>query len=85
LNKNDIESRIVDFLKDRFELPFGEDIELSYDTHLYDLGYIDSMDSLVLITFLEKTFKIEITTQELIDSSINTVNEMVEFISVRVD
>ena len=84
MTKNDIESRIVDFLKDRFELPFGEDGELGYDTHLYDLGYIDSMDSLVLITFLEKTFKIEITTQELIDSSINTVNEMVEFVSARV-
>ena len=84
MTKNEIENSILDFLKDRFELPFGEDEELGYDTHLYDNGYIDSMDSLVLITFLEKTFKIAITTQELIDGSINTVNEMIEFVSARV-
>ena len=84
MTKNEIENRIIDFLKDRFELPFGEDEALKNDTHLYDYGYIDSMDSLVLITFLEKTFKLEITTQELIDGSINTVDEMACFVSARV-
>ena len=82
MSKEEIKSTLKKFLIKRFELSFG-DPELDDDTHLYEKGYIDSIDSLVLLTFLEKTFKIKIDAQDLIDFPINTVNEMVEFISAR--
>ena len=83
MSKNEIKKCLKNYLIERFELPFGEDSELDDDTHMYDNGYIDSMDSLVLLTFLENRFKIKVETQDFIDFPINTVNEIVDFIYFR--
>ncbi|MCL2462241.1 MAG: acyl carrier protein [Defluviitaleaceae bacterium] len=78
---DDIRNILVSFLTSRFELPFGKDPGLDLDTPLYDCGYIDSMDSLVLLAYIEKTFSMKISTKELIESPMNSVNEMAELIA----
>ena len=83
MQKSDIQKKIKDFLIARFELDFGKDPDLNDDTHLYDQGYIDSLESLVLLQFLEKTFGLSIGTQDLMEDPINTVHEMVDFVSKR--
>ena len=83
MSKEEIYKQLKDFLIDRFELPFGDDPDLGDETHLYDDGFIDSMDTLVLLTFLEKTFQIKVETQDLLDSPINTVQEIVDFVFAR--
>ena len=83
LSLEDIKKTIVDFLVERFDLDFEDDPDLNEDTHLYDRGYIDSLDSLVLLNFLEKTFDLTIDTQDLMDNPINTIHEMVSFVAER--
>ena len=83
MSKEEIRDSLVKFLIDRLELPFGDDAELDNDTHLFDYGYLDSLDSLVLLTFLEKTFKVAVSTDDLIDNSLNTVNEITDFVFSR--
>jgi acyl carrier protein len=79
LDKQSIEKKVVELLSNRFEIPFGDDVD--YDTDLFKNGFIDSIESVVVISNFEKTFGISISPKDLIDNSMNTVNEMVEFIS----
>lgn len=83
MTKAEIKDSLVPFLIDRLEIPFGLDSDLDDDTHLFDSGYIDSLDSLVLLTFIEKTFKIAIEPDDLIENPFNTVNEITDFICSR--
>jgi len=83
--KEEIRDTFVKFLIDRLEIPFGDDPDLDDDTHLFDFGYIDSLDSLVMLTFLEKQFKIKVSPDDLIENSLNTVNEITDFIFSRLD
>ena len=83
--KEEIRDTFVKFLIDRLEIPFGDDPDLDDDTHLFDFGYIDSLDSLVMLTFLEKQFKIKVSPDDLIENSLNTVNEITDFLFSRLD
>jgi acyl carrier protein len=78
--KSDIQEALVDFLEERFELVLNDDTELALDTRLYDEGYIDSLDSIVLLSFLEKTFDMAVEPQDLLDHPLNTINDMVTFV-----
>ena len=57
---------------------FGSNID--YDTQLISGGYIDSFSMMVLLFFLEKTFKIKILDKDIQPSNFNTVNDMSELI-----
>jgi acyl carrier protein len=81
--RNELRETILKFLEERFDLTLAEGTELTEDTHLYDEGYIDSLDSIVFLTFLERAFSITVTTQDLLDYPINTVNEIVSFVFER--
>lgn len=79
MDKQSIEKKVVELLSKRFEIPFEDDVD--YDTNLFENGFIDSIDSVVVISNFEKTFGISISPKDLIDNSMNTVNEMIVFIS----
>ena len=83
--KEEVRNTLVKFLIDRLEIPFGDDSELDDDTHLFDYGYIDSLDSLVLLTFLEQKFKVAVSPDDLVDNSLNTVNEITDFVFSRLN
>jgi acyl carrier protein len=83
MSKEEVKDTLIKFLLDRLEIPFGDEPELDNDTHLFDCGYIDSLDSLVLLTFLEQKFKVLISPDDLADNSLSTVNEITEFVFSR--
>jgi acyl carrier protein len=83
MSPKDIRQALVNFLAERFDLVLIEGSSPDDDTHLYDEGYIDSLDSIVLLNFLEKTFSLSIDTQDLMDHPFNTINEIVSFIAER--
>lgn len=83
MTKAEILDSLVKFLIDRLEIPFGDDPDLDYDTNLFDSGNIDSLDSLVLLTYIEKTFKVAVEPDDLIEHPFNTVNEIADFIASR--
>jgi acyl carrier protein len=73
-----VKDQIKNFLEERFELDFdGED--LNEDTNLFDEAYIDSLESLVIVTFLEKTFNIDITPDDVIESDFKSLNDIAAF------
>ena len=83
MSENEIRESIVKFLIDRLEVPFGADSGLDYDTHLFDFGYVDSLDSMVLLTFIEKKLKVTVDPDDLINNDLNTVNEITSFVFSR--
>ena len=70
-----VKDQIKKFLEERFELDFdGED--LTDDTNLFDEAYIDSLESLVIVTFLEKAFSIDIAPDDIIESDFKSLNDI---------
>jgi acyl carrier protein len=50
------------FIRDRFEVP-PQDLLFSRTVHLWDAGYVDSIGTAVMITFLEETFGVRISNE----------------------
>jgi D-alanine--poly(phosphoribitol) ligase subunit 2 len=67
-------------IRDRYEIEADDD-DFSRDVHLFDYGYIDSIGATALIAHVEKTYGIQVTNQDLMLYSMNTVNEIASFIA----
>ena len=67
-------------IRDRYEIEADDD-EFTKDVHLFDYGYIDSIGATALIAHVEKTYDIQVTNQDLMLYSMNTVNEIATFIA----
>jgi acyl carrier protein len=72
-----IKNKIKKFLEERFEIEFDGE-ELTDDTDLFEEAYIDSLESLVIISFLEKTFNIDITPENIIESDFRSLNDIAD-------
>jgi acyl carrier protein len=70
-----IKNKIKNFLEERFEIEFDGE-ELTDDSDLFEEAYIDSLESLVIISFLEKTFNIDITPENIIESDFRSLNDI---------
>jgi acyl carrier protein len=55
--------------------------EINYETPLISGGYIDSFSMVVVLIFLEKTFKVKILEEQAIPENFNTINKMVKLIN----
>ncbi len=69
------------FLEERFDLDFENDLD--NETDLFGGGYVDSLESLVIINFIEKKYKIKISPDDLVENEFNSVNDIVEFIKMK--
>lgn len=67
-------------IRDRYEIEV-DDYDFDRDVHLFDYGYIDSIGATALIAHVEKTYGIQVTNQDLMLYSMNTVNEIASFIA----
>jgi len=67
-------------IRDRYEIEADDD-DFDRDVHLFDYGYIDSIGATALIAHVEKTYSIQVTNQDLMLYSMNTVNEIASFIA----
>ena len=50
------------------------------DTLIFKEGFLDSMGLVSLITFLEDTFKIETSDQDLIEQNFESINAIHDFV-----
>ncbi|WP_409343818.1 acyl carrier protein [Paenibacillus sp. MBLB4367] len=67
-------------IRDRYEIE-ADDEDFDRDVHLFDYGYIDSIGATALIAHVEKSYDIQVTNQDLMLYSMNTVNEIATFIA----
>jgi acyl carrier protein len=79
-----LENSILEFIE--MNLAFlDEEVALEYDDNIFELGYVDSLFALQLVSHLEEAFGIEITDQDLDISNFSSVKAIVEFVSRKRD
>ena len=71
----DILGALIAFIRERFEVP-DDDPDFTEDVHLFDYGYVDSFGAVQIIKFIETTYGVEITDQDLVIHPLNTSREI---------
>lgn len=66
------------FITDNFL--FGRPIELSDDDSLQDAGIIDSTGVLELVTYIEETYRIQVSDSELLPENLDSINSLIRFL-----
>jgi acyl carrier protein len=74
----DMHKAIIDFLYD--DSLKDEFANLDYDDSLLELGIIDSVKMLDLISFIEKEFDIKVDDDDLFPENFDTINAIVNYI-----
>ena len=75
----DIEATVRQFLLDEF-LPGEDPAQLRNDTPLVTGGILDSIATMQLVAYLEKTFAIELQPHETSADHLNTVADIVRLV-----
>ncbi|SFL90448.1 Acyl carrier protein [Paenibacillus sp. 1_12] len=75
----DLLSQLEAHIRNRYEIEPDDD-EFTNDVHLFDYGYVDSIGATALIAHIEQTYDIQVTNQDLMLYSMNTVREIADFI-----
>ena len=65
-------------------LLFDADIELANDTSFLESGVLDSTGVLELIMFLESTYGIKITPEEMVPENLDSLNRVARFVACKV-
>jgi len=70
----DVKEKIFNYIKEHFEI--GDDPDFTSDVNMFDYGFVDSLGAIEIISFIEDTWNIEITQQDLTLYPMNTVDEI---------
>jgi acyl carrier protein len=60
-----------------------DDSDFNDDVHLFDYGYVDSFGAVDLVSFVEKSFGIEISQSDLVAYPLDTITQIATFASLR--
>jgi methoxymalonate biosynthesis acyl carrier protein len=71
--------KIRDFVENNFIMDDSH-AELSDDDNFFALGFVSSLFSMKLVTFIESEFNIEILNQDLDINNFSSINRIVDFI-----
>lgn len=71
--------QIKDFIVQNFL--FGDENKVQNDTSFLDNGIVDSTGILEMINFLEEKFGIKVNDDELLPENLDSINNIVEFIT----
>lgn len=79
-----LENSIREFIE--MNLAFlDEEVALECDDNFFDLGYVDSLFALQLVSHIEEAYGIEITDQDLNISNFSSIKAIVEFVDRKKD
>ncbi|UNY98314.1 acyl carrier protein [Zhouia spongiae] len=71
-------------IKDFF-YEFIEDIELGDEEDYFESGIVNSLFAMQLVLFIEKTFKLQLTGEDLDIKKMNTINAVVELVNKKLE
>jgi acyl carrier protein len=77
MNKDEMKKQIHDYV---FNNTFINKEKIKVDTLIFKEGFLDSMGLVSLITFLEDTFKIQTSDQDLIEQNFESINAIHQFV-----
>jgi acyl carrier protein len=75
----DVESTLKDFIKENFLACKGQ-TEISNEDMLLDTGLVDSVGVFELISFIGRTFGIELDDTEIVPENFESINRLAAFI-----
>lgn len=78
---NVVEERLRQFMLTQFLFEFDGSVTTA--SNLFELGLIDSFGFVELVSFIEREFRIKFTDEELIGSSLNSLDNMVAAIRMK--
>jgi D-alanine--poly(phosphoribitol) ligase subunit 2 len=78
----EIESVLFEFIRENFEV--GDSPDYTPDVNLFDYGFVDSLGSFEIISFVEKTWNIRITQKDITLYPMNSVREIAAVIANKV-
>lgn len=78
----EVRNKIQSFLTKRFLVDFEK--KVNSETDLFKEGYIDSFGFIELVTFVENEFKIELTQDEIMSRSLNSVEQIEALVNRKV-
>ncbi len=64
---------------------FGEENQIELETDFFEKGIIDSTGVIELVSFLEETFDISITDEELIPENLSSLKNIDAFLQQKTD
>lgn len=79
-------TQITDVLRKFIQMNYeiaADDESFSNDVHLFDYGYINSFGAVELMLFLEQQFGIEVSDEDMVSRSLNTINDIATFVEGR--
>ncbi|MCY8996801.1 acyl carrier protein [Bacillus inaquosorum] len=59
---------------------FDDEIELTNDDHIFEMGFVNSLFAMKLVTFLEQNFGFQLDNEDLDIANFSTVNRIVSLI-----
>lgn len=74
----EIKDNLFEYIKKQYDL--ADDPDYTSDINLFDYGYLDSLGAVEVITWLEETYKIEITQKDIVLFPMNSVDEIAEVV-----
>lgn len=78
-----IKQNISDFIRDSFLHEIGQE-GIEGDTNLFESGVMDSYSLVELVSFIEKTYEIDIDNSEITAPDLTTYDGIVSFIDRKV-
>ncbi len=77
-----IDARILAFVQERF--PFARQRRVAREDSLLESGIVDSLGVLELVEFLERTFGISVTEEDLLPENFDSIRRMADLVGRKV-
>lgn len=78
----------MDYIKKTIKNFFSEfigDVELEDGDDYFESGIVNSLFAMQLVLFVEKTFEIQLTGEDLDIKKINTINAVVDLVNTKLE
>jgi acyl carrier protein len=75
----EIAHQIASFVRHRFQVS-ERDPNFTYDAHLWEEGFIDSMGVVELLAFLQEQFDVDLPPDALFDEDCTTINGLARLV-----
>lgn len=73
----EIRGKVKDYI---LQASYSENKGIKDDSLIFKEGFFDSMGFVLLITFLEETFKVKITDADLVEENFESINAITDFV-----
>jgi acyl carrier protein len=64
---------------------FISEDKLTFDTHIFKEGLVDSLGLVSLIDYLNSTFQIDIEEEEIVEENFYSINAISDFVGGKID